>query len=427
MFIGGKYRLELDESQRTFAESIGGATRHLWNIALEQRRCYRARGEFVSFAEQSRRLTEVRAEHEWMKAVPVHCLRQVLRDLDKACRRHGTWRVHRKSRRNVAPSFRFPDGARLTVERLNRKWARVKLPKFGWASFRISRPIDGVVKSATVSRDGKRWFIAFLVDDGVDTPEHPLPEAATGVDRGIVTAAVTADGAFFDRRHVNQNAVSSMAAPTSEALGQAREVLSSGEHQRLVRLQRRLARCRRGSNRRRVVRRQIADLYRRARYRRSDFNAQCAHRLTRDFGLVGLEQLHTKALTASAAGSVEQPGTGVRRRRNLNRSILNKGGHGLGAALRSKARYTGTLVITVSAADTSRTCSAPNCGRADAASRKSQARFVCTACGFTEHADVNAARNVKNRALAAAGRAVPGRGDLQAPAGSAKRQGPANP
>ena len=41
---------------------------------------------------------------------------------------------------------------------------------------------------------------------------------------------------------------------------------------------------------------------------------------------------------------------------------------------------------------TSQRCSA--CGHVDAESRESQARFVCTACGFADHADVNAARNI---------------------------------
>jgi transposase len=422
MLTGRKYRVEFDEHQRVFAESIGGATRYLWNIALEQRRWYRARNAFVSFAEHCRQLTEVRAEHEWMRAVPVHCLQQVLRDLDKACRQHGTWRVNWKSRTKSSPSFRFPDGSRVNVERLNRKWARAKLPKFGWVSFRISRPLGGAVKSATLSRDGEHWFIAFLVEDGRATPNHAHAEAVTGVDRGVVTAAVTADGEFFDRRYVEQGVVSSMEAPPSEAVDSDLNILSPGELKRLVRLQRQLERCQRGSSRRRVVKSQIARLYRRARIRRSDFNAQCAHRLTRDFALIGLERLNTKDMTASAAGTVENPGTGVARKRRLNRSILNKGWHGLETALRSRARYTGSQIVLVNASGTSRTCSASGCGKVDAASRKSQARFVCTACGLSEHADVNAARNIKHRALVAAGRAVPGRGDLQAPAGSAKRQ-----
>jgi transposase len=427
MLSGRKYRLELDAHQRVFAESIGGATRYLWNIALEQRRCYRAKGAFISYAEQCRQLTEVRASHKWMRAVPVHCLQQALRDLDEACKRRGAWRVRWKSRAKTTPAFRYPDPKQLRVERLNRKWARVKLPKLGWVPFRISRPLGGVVKSATLTRDGDHWFIAFCVEDGVETPTHASPETVTGVDRGVVTAAVTSEGEFFDRRHARQNTVSSKAAPTKEELDGAQDLLSPGESERLVRLQHRLARCQKGSARRLRVKGQIGDLYRRARYRRSDFNAQCAHRLTRDHALVGLEKLNTRAMTASAAGTIEDPGTNVAQKRGLNRSILNKAWYGLEIALRSKARYTGTQIVVVEAAYTSQTCSKPGCGKVDKASRESQARFVCTACGFIEHADVNAGRNIKHRTLVAAGLAVPGRGDLQASAGSVKRQPSADP
>ena len=54
---------------------------------------------------------------------------------------------------------------------------------------------------------------------------------------------------------------------------------------------------------------------------------------------------------------------------------------------------------------TSQRCSA--CGQVDANSRESQPRFVCTACGFAGHADVNAAVNI------AAGHAVTARGGFR--------------
>ena len=62
-------------------------------------------------------------------------------------------------------------------------------------------------------------------------------------------------------------------------------------------------------------------------------------------------------------------------------------------------------VEKVSPAFTSQRCSA--CGQVDANSRESQARFVCTACGFAGHADVNAAINI------AAGHAVAARGGFR--------------
>ena len=62
-------------------------------------------------------------------------------------------------------------------------------------------------------------------------------------------------------------------------------------------------------------------------------------------------------------------------------------------------------VEKISPVFTSQRCSA--CGQVDAKSRESQARFVCTACGYACHADVNAAINI------AAGRVVTARGGFR--------------
>ncbi|WP_246149279.1 RNA-guided endonuclease InsQ/TnpB family protein [Nonomuraea turkmeniaca] len=325
------------------------------------------------------------------------------------------------------PSFRFPTAEQIPIERISHKWGRVFLPKFGWVRFRMSRPLGARMKSATVTRDGKHWFISVLVDDGLDeVTEHAHPDRHAGVDRGVVTAAVTSDGEFFDRRHASENSVSS-APPPPIATGDNPDdkgFLTAGEAQRYRRLQRKLARSKKGSNRRERVVRAMGDLMRRARWRRADFNSQTAHRLTRDNAIVTLEKLNIRAMTASVAPNPDpgKPGAylpnGRAAKAGLNRSILDKGWYGLEVALRAKARYTGTDIRVVDPAYTSQTCSNPVCGKVDGKSRESQADFRCTSCGHVEHADVNAAKNIKARGYAA-GLVVLGRGD---PTGSAKRQ-----
>ena len=106
-------------------------------------------------------------------------------------------------------------------------------------------------------------------------------------------------------------------------------------------------------------------------------------------------------MTASARGRVEASGEQVRQKSALDRVILDKGWHRLERALRNAARKTGTQVVLVNPAHTSQTCH--RCKVVDANSRKSRAEFACTCCGHTEHADVNAAKNI----LRAAGHAVP--------------------
>ena len=107
-------------------------------------------------------------------------------------------------------------------------------------------------------------------------------------------------------------------------------------------------------------------------------------------------------MTRSATGTRGDPGRNVRAKAGLNRGIL---GSGWGLLVRRLADKAPGRVEKVSPAFTSQRCSA--CGHVDPNSRESQARFVCTACGFAGHADVNAAINI------AAGHAVAARGGFR--------------
>jgi IS605 OrfB family transposase len=68
----------------------------------------------------------------------------------------------------------------------------------------------------------------------------------------------------------------------------------------------------------------------------------------------------------------------------------------LGTKIAYKAQRAGVPVAYVDPRNTSRQCS--QCDHVDKASRRSQAKFVCTACGCASHADYNAARNIRRKA-----------------------------
>jgi putative transposase len=305
-------------------------------------------------------------------------------DLDKACRTHGTFRVHWRSGRRWAPSFRFPEGKKMAVEKLNRRHAQVKLPKLGWVKFRASRSLEGeTIRSATVSKNGPHWFLSFLVDDGIETPvDHAVPGSAAGVDRGVVVAVATSDGELADRAFVTE-----------------------GERRRTVVLQRRLSRAAKGSVNRAKIRTQLAKLRAAERHRRQDFCAQTAHRLAHAHAVMVLEDLKIEQMTGRAK-PVEDPcnpgrylANGAAAKSGLNKAILGKGWSRFEQALTSVSRYTGTQVIKVPSAFTSQRCSA--CGRVDPKNRESQAVFRCTSCPHGPvHADVNAAKNMLAAGLA---------------------------
>ena len=258
---------------------------------------------------------------------------------------------------------------------MSRKAGQVWVPKAGWVRFRWSRAVPAGVKSYRVTMDrAGRWHIAFAVIPG------PVPAPgngqAVGIDRGVAVSAALSTGELLP-------------CPA----------LTAPERTRLRRLQRQLARATQGSNRRGRVRHAIARLRARETDRRKDWAEKASTGIARRFDLIRVEDLKIGNMTRSAKGTRENPGRNVRAKAGLNRRILRSGWGLLVRRLQDKAPG---RVEKVRPAFTSQRCSA--CGQVDRDSRESQARFVCTACGFACHADVNAAINI------AAGHAVTARG-----------------
>jgi IS605 OrfB family transposase len=178
--------------------------------------------------------------------------------------------------------------------------------------------------------------------------------------------------------------------------------LGVSDRRHLRHLQRRVARQNRGSNRRKRTVRAIARIHERIRNRRLDYCHQTAHAITTAHGLVVVEDLPVKSMTASARGTIAEPGSNVRQKAGLNRSILDKAWGQLRSTLEWQGRKNGCDVMAVPAAYTSQTCFA--CKQIAAESRENQARFCCVACGYQANADVNAAKNILALGLRASGR-----------------------
>jgi putative transposase len=352
--------------------------RHIWNLALEQWSMWSAgrRSSPPRFVEQARQLTEARADNDWLRAGSQTVQQQALRDFDQAVtnfftgsHRRPTWR-----KAGVHEGFRIVGPQARRVDKLNRRWARVLVPKVGWVKFRLSKPLTDA-KSYRVARDrAGRWHVAFAV--APDPIAGPGTGTIVGVDRGVAVSAALSTG---EKLHVPSQ--------------------TTGEKRRLDRLQQRLARSQKGSNRRARTRTAIAKLRARDADRRKNWVEQTSTRIAREFDVIRVEDLRTVQMTRSAKGTVDNPGKRVRQKAGLNRSIL---ANGWGHLVRRLERKASGRVEKIPAAYTSQTCS--RCGTRDREARESQAVFRCRSCGYTANADLNAAVNI------AAGRAVNARG-----------------
>ncbi|WP_324603817.1 MULTISPECIES: transposase [unclassified Streptomyces] len=345
------------------------------------------------FAEQCRQLTESRRENAWLGAGNADVQQQALKDFAKAKSARftsgfgePTWRkkfTHEGFRvigTDRLPEFTTTGAPKLNakgkqvmarsvvVQKLNRRWAQVKVPGCGWVRFRLSVQGKGrelpQAKTLRVTFKNNQWHIAFaVIPEPVDKPA--LGEVI-GIDRGVTITAALSDG-----RHLN--------CPQ----------LTIKERAQVRKHERRAARAPKNSEQKAASYEKVAQLKAREANRRKGWCEKTSTMLARTYGLIRFEQLNIKNMTASARGTIERPGKRVRQKAGLNRLILAQGWGLLRRRTEDKAPG---RVEDVPAPYTSLRCSA--CGRIEKNSRKSQAEFVCVSCGFTCNADENAAINV---------------------------------
>ncbi len=373
-----RYRLLPSPAQEAALVGHCAHARYVWNLCVEQESHWRSgRGRMPGFAGRCRQLSAARADNPWLAEGSVIVQQQAIRDHDQAMRNFFIGTHRRPSWRKAGwdEGFRIVHVKPGDVRRLNRTTAEVRVPKAGWVRFRWSRPVPREVKSFRMTRDrAGRWHVAFAV---IPEPVPPPGNGeAVGVDQGVAVSAALSTGDL-------------LRCPA----------LTARQQQRLRRLQRQLARARRGSVRRGRVKRAIAQLTARGTDRRRDWCEKTSTDLARRFDMIRVEDLKIANMTRSARGTPQEPGRNVRQKAGLNRGIL---GSGWGLLVRRLEDKAPGRVEKIRPAYTSQRCSA--CGHVAAGSRESQALFRCVACGFACNADVNAARNI------AAGHAVTARG-----------------
>ena len=287
-----RYRLMVSPAQERALRQHCAHARFVWNLAVEQQSWWRpGRRSAPGYLAQAAQLTEARAAFGWLAAGSQMVQQQALRDFAQAMANffagtHGrpTWRkVGRKE------GFRIVAVRPGHVRRLSRKVGEVWIPKAGWARFRWSRAVPAA-KSYRVTYDrAGRWHIAFAV-----TPE-PIPGPGTGtvvgIDRGVTVSAALSTGELLH-------------CPS----------LRPAERARLARLQRRLARARRGSSRRKRVNTAIARLRAREVDRRKDWAEKLSTDLARRFDMIRVEDLKICNMTRSARGTIERSGAMFARR-----------------------------------------------------------------------------------------------------------------
>lgn len=293
----------------------------------------------------------------------------------RAGRRMGFPRF--RSKRRATPSIRFTTGTiRVEPDRTHVTLPRLGTIKLHESARKLARRLEAGtarILSATVRRDGGRWFVSFTCRVERRLRQPIRPGSVVGVDVGITHLAVLSTGDVIDNpRHL------------------------AGASRRLRRLARAMSR---GSGPDRRSGQRASKRWEHARAALARTHARVAH-LRRD----GLHKLTTGLARTHGTIVVEDLNVaGMVRNRKLAKAISDCGFGEIRRQVAYKTSWGGGRLVTADRwYPSSKTCSA--CGAVKAKLPLRVRTFACQSCGMSLDRDLNAARNLAQLIDARSGR-----------------------
>ena len=354
-----KYRLMGNTQTFANADEWLLLCQRLYNVALEQRiTVYRQSKATISCYSQINQLPELRAEFPEYAEVGSQVLQEVLERLDKAYKAFFR-RVKNGSGKAGFPRFRSRDRydsftLKNTSWKLNGTYLSIR--NVGRFKLRLSRPIEGNIKTVTIRREATgKWYVCFSCDN---VPEKRLPESdkVIGIDVGLKSFLVDSEGNKVDSPSYFRQ---------SERL--------------LRRKQRVLCRRKKGSQRRRKARLLVAKAHDKVRSQRQDFLHKTANHYIKNYGTIAVEDLNIR---------------GMVRNHHLAKSITDAGWGMFVGLLEYKAAEAGRTLVRIPRFEpSSKTCS--ECGAINQELKLSDRQWVCKSCGVLHDRDYNAAKNIR--------------------------------
>jgi len=349
-----KYRIQANTQTIQRAEHWLDLCRRLYNTALEQRiTIYRQNKGSISKFDQIKQLPELKIAFPEYREVGSQVLQEVLERLDKAYQ--GFFRRVKNSNGKVGfPRFKGKDRYdsftfKQAGWKLEGKYLSIK--GIGRFKLRLSRPIEGNIKTVTIRRSSTgKWYATFSCEN---VPERPLPKTGrmVGIDVGCESFLTTSEG---------------MKVENPRFFKKSQDILTMR--------QQRLSRRVKGSHRRQKSRILVAKAHEKVRNQRRDFHFKVANQLVRENDTIFIEKMKSWNGWHS-----------------LNKSMRDVAWFEFFNILHWKAEEAAREVVEVPAKDTSQLCS--QCG-----SRVSKDLSIrihcCPHCGLTIDRDFNSALNV---------------------------------
>jgi putative transposase len=357
-----QYRIYPTQRQAQKLAQLFGCCRVVWNDALARVKSTPSGDKWPSNSGlQKQVITQAKKtpERHWLSDVSSVPLQQSVRDLGVAFSNFFKSRSgKRKGKRVGFPRFKkrsSSQSARFVKTGFSLKGNKLELAKLGRFKVKWSRPLPSTPSSVTITKNtAGQYHASFVVEiDSIDLePIHP----SVGVDLGIRTFAHLSTG----------------------------EKIESPDYSKMTRkirrMQRKLSRQVKGSNRQHQTRLKLAKLHLKLASTRKDFLQKITTRLIRENQVVCREDLNV---------------SGMVKNRKLARVISEQGWGNFRTFCEAKAQIINDREVKVISRwePTSQTCS--DCGYKWGKIDLSIRSVVCLNYGTEQDRDENAAKNIE--------------------------------
>ena len=357
MYQAYKFRIYPTAEQQTYFAGAFGCCRCFWNYSLNKsQQTYKDTGKGLSRSVIQGLLPNLKKEYPWLTNAYSQSLQVVALNLSTAYKNFF-------EKRGGFPSFKSKHGRQSISYPQNVKVgdSSIKLPIIGEVHCRIHRPLDGTVKTVTISQntDGK-YYASILVDDGQETPEGNLEGKAIGLDVGLIDFCITSDGSkYVNPKHLKKHS------------------------RNLKRKQQKLSRKQKGSNTRHKAKKLVAKVHSKIKRVREDFLHKLSRKIVDENQVIAVENLNVKSMI---------------RNHCLAKAISDAGWGMFGTMLKYKAEKLGKIYIEIDRFfPSSKTCN--NCLHKVSEMPLNVRHWDCPKCHSRNDRDINAEKNIQDEAL----------------------------
>ena len=360
-----KVRLYPNEEQKIFFAKSFGCTRFIWNKMLSDKIEYYQ----TTKTELKNTPAQYKKEFEWLKEVDSLALANVQQQLRGAYNKFfkqglGFPKFKKKGQRDSYTTNNQKGTVAITHN-------SVKLPKIGHINAKFPSTINGLIKSATVSRTPTgKYFVSLLVETTAD--ELPKTQSNIGIDLGLTDFIVLSSGT----KVANPKFLSKLQdrlAKEQKILAKRREVAKAAN--------RKLS----DSRNYQKQKTKVAKVYEKITNTRKDFLHKLSFNIIKNHDVIAIEDLNVK---------------GMVKNRKLAKAISDSSWSSFTTMLSYKAEWYGKQLVKIDRwFPSSKTCS--NCDHllTKAELPLSVRTWNCPSCLQKNDRDLNASINILNQGL----------------------------